>query len=331
VIFLHEAFGNLGPERDSRSITPDSIFGIASISKVLTATAVMLLVEEGRVGLNRPVQEYIPEFDGEGKGAITVRHLLTHTSGMRDKEVNGLEAEGGGEHHLTPIEPTQDPGMHEFLYYCYKASLWQPPETEFCYFNAGFDILGEIVRRVSGRSFSDFTRERIFLPLGMMDTYFSVPDGLRDRVVKYHLSKFDWDLMRSPCPAGCAFATTMDIAIFGQTFLNRGSYGDVHLLSPTTVNAMLSNQTAGIPGRLADGEIAPPWGLGWILFGDARVRKVPSLWSPQSYGHFGASGTALWVDPVYEIVGVFLSDTINEENTSLDLFIDAVTASIVEM
>ena len=333
VIFLQEAFGTLGPDPASPPVNRDTIFGIASIAKTIAATAIMLLVEEGLVGLNRKVQEYIPEFEGKGKEDVLVSHLLTHTSGMSDEEVKALEDRVGGTVDFPPLEPTEHVGMRERLHMCFHAPLAKPPGTEFAYSNAAYDVLGEIVRRVSGLSFDTFTRERIFLPLGMNDTYYSVPDELRDRIVKYHISQFDWDIIESPCAEGCAFSTAMDMAIFGQTFLNGGSYGNVRLLSPVTVNAMIHNQTQGIPGLLGSGEIAPPWGLGWILFAGARLRNIPSLWSSQAYGHTGGSGTALWIDPAYETVGVILCDFVRWKDVAWpgDLLIDAIIASIIDL
>jgi CubicO group peptidase (beta-lactamase class C family) len=327
VIFLHEAFGRLGPEPDSPPFTRDSLFGIASISKSLTATAVMLLVEDGRIGLNRPVQEYIPEFAGEGKEAIWVRHLLTHTSGLRDEDL-ALEEATGDKVELPPLEPTQHPLMHKRLQLAYRMPVWRLPDTQFHYSSVGYDLLGEIVRRVSGKSFSDFARERIFLPLGMKDTFFSVPGALRGRILKYHISPFGWDNVECPMPSSTAFSTALDLARFGQTFLNRGCYGDVRLLSPATVAAMTCNQIPGIPRELPDGEIAPAPGFGWFLFREAKLRGLASLWSPQSYSHTGGSGAVLWVDPVYDLVGVFLFTKIQENVWPQDLFINAVTAAI---
>jgi CubicO group peptidase (beta-lactamase class C family) len=292
----------------------------------------MLLVEDGLVGLNRKVQEYIPEFEGEGKEEVLVSHIVTHTSGMSDKEIEALEDKIWGKIDFPPLEPTEHPVQREFLNICYNAPLVRPPGMEFEYSSSAYDVLGEIVRRVSGLSFNNFTQERIFLPLGMQDTYFSVPDEQRDRIAKQYISQIDWDVIESPCAGGCAFSTAMDMAIFGQTFLNKGRYGEINFLSPATVNAMISNQTRGISGLLTGGEIAPPWGLGWALPSGHRLRNVPALWSPQSYGHTGGSANALWIDPIYEIVGVVLSDFIREDVVwPGDILIDMIIASFNEM
>ena len=86
-VFLNEAFGRMGPEKNAAALPPDAIFPLASLTKPITATAVMILVEEGVLGLNRPVQKYIPEFEGKGKELITIRHLMTHTSGLRAEDL----------------------------------------------------------------------------------------------------------------------------------------------------------------------------------------------------------------------------------------------------
>ncbi|GAJ02784.1 unnamed protein product, partial [marine sediment metagenome] len=108
-IFLQESFGTLGPDPNSPLVKPDTIFGIGSITKVFTATAIMLLVEDGLVGLNRKVQEYIPEFKGEGKEEVLVSHIVTHTSGMSDKEIRALEDKIWGKVDFPSLEPTEHP------------------------------------------------------------------------------------------------------------------------------------------------------------------------------------------------------------------------------
>ena len=325
VIFLHAAFGRMGSEPDSPPVSQDSIFGFASVSKSFTATAIMLLVEEGFVGHNRPVKEYIPEFNGDGKDKVLVSHLLTHTSGLCDSDVEAIEDVVGGKVDLSPLEPTEDPGEHEILYFIYRTPLWQPPNTVFNYSNLGYCLLGEIVRRVSGQSFDSFTRERIFIPLGMEDTYFSLPDRLRERVIHHpKLDELDWDPIKQPGPPCCAYGTAMDLARFGQTFLNGGCYGDVHLLSPTTVNAMTCNQIPEIQlGLFPDGAPARQFGFGFFLLNNGvQGLKVPQLASQKAYGFAGASGAFFWVDPVFELVGVFLF-TLLDDDCPYDLFIDA--------
>jgi CubicO group peptidase (beta-lactamase class C family) len=352
VIVLHEAFGRLTPEEDSPPLALDSVFPLASISKPITATAAMILVEEGLLGLNRPVSWYIPEFTGEGKEGVMVHHLLTHTSGLNDDELDAHADRRRGSTEIPPAEGTQHPLVHEWLYLRYDAPLWKPPGTEWSYSPWGYELLGEIVRRVSGRSFADFVRERIFQPLRMQDTTAIVPDAVKHRVVrrKYtgdwwdqHLA--DFEIEQTPWANWGIYSTALDMAIFGQMFLNRGRYGDARILSPASVAEMTRNQIPGIGGSW-EGVPFPEasWGLGWPVKGNRKW--AGSLWSPRTVEHSGSGGVHLWVDPVYEIVGVYYS-VASEGGLPpgirlpegleglylewrLDLFVNAVTAAVVD-
>jgi CubicO group peptidase (beta-lactamase class C family) len=352
VIVLHKAFGRLTPEEDSPPLALDAIFPLASISKPIAATAAMILVEDGLLGLNRPVSWYIPEFTGEGKEEVMVHHLLTHTSGLYNEEVDAHADRRRGSAKIPPAEGTQHPLVQEWLCLRYDAPLWKPPGTKWSYSVWGYELLGEIVRRVSGRSFADFVRERIFQPLGMQDSHYIVPDSVAQRVVrhKYDASSWgqhlaDFEIEQTPWANWGAYSTALDMAIFGQMFLNGGRYGDVRILSPASVAEMTRDQIPGIDG-LWGGVPFPEasWGLGWSVKGNGKW--AGSLWSPRTFEHGGDGGVHLWVDPVYEIVGVYFSVTseggippgvrVPEGPESvffgwrLDLFINAVTAAVVD-
>ena len=141
VIALHEAFGKLRPDNDSPLLRPDSVFPMASVSKVITATAAMILAEDGLLSLNRPVQWYIPEFVGDGKQAVMVHHLLTHTSGLKQKDVNVQSATNKGSVEIPPSEDTQHPAINEELFLGYDAPLssvknsdaWRSPASALCW------------------------------------------------------------------------------------------------------------------------------------------------------------------------------------------------------
>lgn len=152
-LLVHQANGKFGPEADAADLTVDAIFPLCSITKLFTATAIMMLVEQGKVGLNRPVSDYIPEFTGENKTKVCVHHLLTHTS--------GIEVDGG-----------------------YDAPLSHEPGTVMSYCGYGYELLGEIIRRVSGQAYDVFVKESIFKPLGMENTYYRVPMEVRNKVVR---------------------------------------------------------------------------------------------------------------------------------------------------
>lgn len=311
VVVFDVALGRVRPEPDAPPTRSDTIFRIASISKPITATAAMILVEEGRLGLNLPVSFYVPELSGEGKDAITILHLLTHTSGMRDEDVDRYAEAAAGARPTPPAEPTQHPEIAEYLSLRCAAPLWKPPGQEMSYCNYGFCLLGEVVRRVSGQSFGDFASRRIFEPLGMRDTSFGLPDTRAERTAWPTDPQFvDYSrlLRRVPFPHAAGFSTTTDLAAFGQMFLDRGSHNGVRILSPTTVAAMTRNQIPGIGARSGDETFAEAcWGLGWgVLEGRKGAAWGLGLASPTAYYHQGGS-TFLWVDPAYEIVGAHLA------------------------
>jgi CubicO group peptidase (beta-lactamase class C family) len=344
VVVLHEAFGRLTPDDNAPPVKHDTLYPLSSLTKPITATAAMLLVEDGLLGLQRPVSDYLPEFSGEGKQAVMVHHLLTHTSGLRDEDVNAHAAKKRGVVAIPPPEATQHPWINEYLFLRYDVPLWKPPGVEMFYGNYNYDLLGEIVRRVSGQALADFARTRIFEPLGMQDTFYSVPDSVRARIVKRPLDAPSAVILNSggpgletrelqelPLAGSGVYSTAMDMAIFGQMFLNRGSYGEVSILSPAAVAEMTRNQIPGIGAQYL-GEFFPEasWGFGWGIHGNKRALRDGSLHSPQAFDLTGAGGVYLWVDPVYEIVGVYFRVALEQSKPCRDLFMNAVTAAVVD-
>lgn len=366
IVVLHEAFGHLTPSPDGPPLQRDSIFPVASLTKPITATAIMLLVEDGLLGLNRPVSEYIPEFTGEGKGAVLIHHLLTHTSGLQQDQVWHYIDERSHAGVQIPPPPgmrpqSQHPKLNEYLFLGYDVPLSRPTGVEMLYCDYGYDLLGEIVRRVSGKSLADFAEERIFAPLGMHDSWYSVPNSVAQRVVRRAPGAIFADaqsprLMNLPLyirslfaglnspefeelPIACAgvYSTVMDMAVFGQMFLNHGRYGDTEVLSPPTVAAMTRNQIPGISATYHD-EFFPEAseGFGWDVRGEKKPKHGGTLCSPDTFLHDGVGGIRMWVDPLYEIVGVYFSVMPapiadgKRPDWPADLFQNAVTAAISE-
>jgi len=355
VIVIHEAFGRLTPQEDSPPLERDTLFPLSSLTKPITATAIMILVEDGLLGLNRPVSWYIPEFVGEGKDAVMVHHLLTHTSGIGDEEVFTRAEERRAVTKLPPPDETQHPYVHEWLYHVYDVPLSKPPGTVMVYSTWGYELLGEIVRRVSGQSLAGFCQERIFQSLGMKDTFFIVPEAMKGRVVRHMPDREDarqglilGKIEETPWACGGVYSTALNMAIFGQMYLNRGRYGDVRVLSPASVAEMTRDQIPGLGAWWGD-EFFPEalWGLGWNIRGNAKFGG--SLWSPQTFSHYGTGAVRLWVDPVYEIVGAYFSvaskggippgirvpeGLIDEGEgwwTRMDLLINMATAAVVDI
>jgi CubicO group peptidase (beta-lactamase class C family) len=342
VIFLHEALGVLGTEDPSCPIELNTIFPLASISKLFTGTAAMILVEEGLLGLNRPVADYLPEFAGEEKAGVMVRHLMTHTSGIRDEQVyEQIRNEGIEWEDPFPLNWLTE-NIDQYIALICDTSLHNPPNQEMYYADANFDLLGEIVGRIAGTGITEFAEKRIFSPLGMRDTTVMVPDDLRERVVKRPQSAPYYDkalhAMNIPLGSGGAFSTAMDMAIFSQMFLNGGVYGEARILSPTSVHAMTRNQIPGIGAHFLD-EYFPEanWGLGWSVHQNGKSWAYGEIQQSQrSFCHGGAGGVFLWVDPVYEVVAVFFSVVLGlgeygHPKACTDLFINAVLSSIIEL
>jgi CubicO group peptidase (beta-lactamase class C family) len=347
VVFLHEAFGRLTPEADSPVLRPDSIFPVASLSKPVTATAVLCLIEDGLVSLDRPVQDYLPEFTGAAKHAVTVRHLLTHTSGLRDDLVEAHVRQKLGSGVIAPDGRTEPASLALFppyvMYWHFEsgldAPLSGPPGAELAYSSYGYAMLGELVRRVSGRGFADLCLERIFAPLGMRDSYFEVPEETWAHVVRRperfppaHLNVRE--RIPAAMPQGGLSSTAWDLAIFGQTFLNGGAYGAARVLSPTSVAQMTHDQVPVVRAYAPGVSYSQPtnWptsGLGWWV----RVPESVSVFhasqlSADAFAHAGSGGSLLCIDPTRELVVVWLSVWAGSDLTKPNLFVDALVESI---
>jgi CubicO group peptidase (beta-lactamase class C family) len=346
-IVLHGAWGRQGPGEDAPPLGMDAIFPLASITKPFTATAIMCLLEDGLLGLNRPVQEYVPEFVGEGKEAVMVHHLLTHTSGLRNDAMNAHAAEKIRAGRIAAPEPVTGFGPEEFLHaQCFddlhNAPLSKAPGEEMSYCNYGYRLLAEIVTRVSGQPTECFVQKRILDPLGMVSTsYAGLPPERRDRLVgspptaPYRILSQP-DAIGFGHGMGSAYSTALDLTAFGQMFLNRGVYGGARVLGPVTVAEMTRNQIPGVSSLWA-GEFFPEasWGYGWDVLGNKKSARDTSLLSGAAFGHGGSGMTKLWADPVYDVVIVYLSIatrmvTPRKSDWSADLFINAAMASIVD-
>ena len=296
VVALHEAFGRLGPEPGDPPLTRDALFPLASLAKPVTATALMILVEEGRIGLTRRVCDYIPEFDGEGKDAVYVHHLLTHTSGLQspfDPQVALSELaspHGTAKHEIRHCTRVAD----AFVQLACERPLGSAPGEQMFYDSLNYDLVGEIVRRASGRSLQDFVHNRIFDPLGMADSYVTVPDEVADRVVRATSESpmavvWEFPMLHVATGAGAGFhSTALDMAVFGQAFLDlERRAGGARILGRAAMEGMITNQIPGVPGVLIDERHdEASWGYGW---GIACHEKWAVLPDP-SAGHVPTRG-----------------------------------------
>jgi len=311
-----------------KEMATDSLFWIASMSKPITAAALMMLVDEGKVKVDDPVEKYLPEFKGQmvmaekddahvllrkPKHPILVRNVLSHTSGLAPH---------------SPIEvPTLDLFPLETRVRSYAALPLQfEPDTNYLYSNEGINTAGRIIEVVSGKKYEDFLDERLFKPLGMKDTTFWPDAAQVPRIAKsYKGNKDKSDIEetpvsqlryplddrqnRYPMPAGGLFSTAADIARFGQMLLNGGEFGGKRYLSEAAVKQMTSKQTPDA--------VKNSYGFGYAVNGG-------------TFGHGGAYSTNIQVDPKVGLVLVFMVQNAGWRNDEGKKILPAFTQAAID-
>jgi CubicO group peptidase (beta-lactamase class C family) len=290
---VKRGYGTLGWGANSDPVSQNTIYDLASLTKVVgTTTAIMVLYDEGKLDLDAPVRHYLPAFAGGSKDRVTLRHLLTHRSGLPAGRELWRSAR-------TPAEARRQ--VLETPLYC-------RPGDCFEYSDLGADILGFVAEAVSGRRLDAFLAERVFAPLGMDDTYFRVPTALRSRVAPTEVSPPRGYPLRGEVHDENAYAlggivghaglfsTAADLSVFAQMMLNGGEYGGVRVLADSTVRRFT---------RRAAGTRA----LGW----DTCDGKggCGSLMNGTAYGHTGFTGTSLWIDPERNMFVVLLTNRVH--------------------
>jgi CubicO group peptidase (beta-lactamase class C family) len=323
-IFYRGAFG-MADIALGRPMTADALFRIASMTKAITSTAAMQLVEAGRFGLDDPVEKYLPafarlsvfdSFDGAtgeyrlrpATKAITVRHLMTHTSGF-------------GYPFTSPILRDFKPRAGE--QYPVEPLLFEPGTR--WHYGTSTDWLGRLVEQISGQTLEDYFRQRIFDPLKMPDTFYNVPPDKQARLAALHRRLADGAIAKEPNQPSAAVAqpigggglasTADDYAGFLRMLLNGGALDGARILSPETVALMGQNQIGALavpalktamPERSADftfvADGRDKWGLGFLI----TVDHVPGKRSAGSLSWGGINNTYFWLDPTRGIAGVIL-------------------------
>jgi len=318
---------------ESTPVEPNTIFLTASVTKPITSTAAMLLVERGSVGLDDPVSSIIPEFgDGGIRDRILVRHLLTHTSGLPDQLPENRELR------------SQHASLDEFILRTYKTPILFEPGTNISYQSAGMTMLMDIVQHATGMKLAEFARKEIFEPLGMKDTSYGVNWNKAERVSQVNVphdsfqygeaDAADWNWNSSywwnlGSPWGGVQSTTGDLIKFLNMFLNNGTLGDCQLLSHSTVRAMTSNQVQSLITIPAEIKHNDPWGLGWQLKSPLNSR-FGDICSSDTFGHGGATGCLVWADPLTSLACVILTNQPLEQiEALLSKFSNAVVGSMV--
>jgi uncharacterized protein YbbC (DUF1343 family)/CubicO group peptidase (beta-lactamase class C family) len=296
-IVWKKAYGHRQTKPTPLPMTTETVFDMASLTKPMaTATSVMILVERGQVRLADPVAKYVPEFGQNGKEEITVFELLTHQGG------------------LIPDNPLADfddgPKLAWERIFAVKPIV--EPGTRFIYTDVGFLVLGELVRRVSGKNVHEFSHQHIFKPLGMRETGYLPSPDLRRRAAPTERRNGHWMQGEVHDPrafrlggiAGHAglFSTVDDVAVYAQMMLNQGRFGAVRILSRAGVQRMTRRNAVSSGFR----------GLGWDLQTGYSTNRS-ELASARAFGHGGFTGTALWIDPGYDLIVIFLSNRVHPD------------------
>ncbi|GAA4557647.1 serine hydrolase [Planotetraspora kaengkrachanensis] len=308
VIATHEAMGKAVRYADSTPtelppdqqipMRKDTIFDLASVSKLFTSIVAVQQIERGRIGLDTPVTAYIPEFAAKGKDGITVRDLLTHTSGLP-----------------AWIPLYNQPTIEERYAAVWNVAPSNPPGKVYLYSDLNLITLGVIVERVTGKPLDAVVAESLTRPLGMRDTGYNPDPALRPRIAatEYQTTtepdrgmiwgqvhdENAWSLGGVAGHAG-VFSTAYDMAILAQTLLNGGHHGRARILSEDSVRLLLTNFNTAFPGNAH--------GLGFEL---DQMWYMDGLSSPVTGGHTGYTGTSLVIDPLSRSFVILLTNRVH--------------------
>lgn len=282
---------------DAIPMSEDTIFDLASISKLFTTTAAMKLYEEGKFELNDPVAKYIPEFAANGKESVTIEQLMTHTSGFKPWIP------------LYTVEGTRE----DRLQYVFQYPLQDEPGSEYTYSDLNMITLGALIERLSGMRLDEFVKKEITEPLAMDDTMYNPPAYLKDRIAATEYQPWTnrglvwgevhdesaWSLDGVAGHAG-VFSTASDLAKFAHMFLMEGKYGGTRILEPETIQLLTENRIPQFPGD--------DHGLGWEL---QQGWFMDALSESTTLGHTGYTGTSIVVSPSNQTIAILLTNRVH--------------------
>jgi len=300
-IVYRKAFGNRSLQPTQLPMTVDTVFDLASLTKpIATATSIMMLIDQKKVAPDAAVSAYWPEFAQNGKDQITIRHLLTHTSGLiADNPISDYQdTPESCLNRIAALKPTAEPGQ------------------EFIYSDVGFIVLGKVIRNVTGLEVNEFSETFIFQPLGMAETGYLPREELRARAALTEQREGRWMQGEVHDPRAWAlggvaghaglFSTADDLSRYAVMMLNRGSLEKTTILSPPVWSFMTT--PVDVPrGRR---------GLGW----DSRTGYSSNrgdLMSDNAFGHGGFTGTGIWIDPDQNLFVIFLSNRVHPDGKGL--------------
>jgi uncharacterized protein YbbC (DUF1343 family)/CubicO group peptidase (beta-lactamase class C family) len=301
-IVFRKAYGQRRLKPDGAPMNVEVVFDLASLTKpIATATALWMLIEQGKVRLDDPVAKYLTEFVGDKRKKITLRHLLLHTSGLiPDNPLSDYkQGREAARKSVFALEPRTEPG------------------DRFAYSDMGFILLGEIVERVSGEPLDVFTRKHIFDPLGMNETTFRPQGKLKERAAPTTFR--DGQLVlgtvhdpRSFVLGGVAghaglFSTADDLAVYAQMLLSGGEYNGKRVLKAETVRAMTEPHAVGTRGGNGLRSLA------WDVDTAYSKNRGDGFKPGDGFGHTGFTGTSIWVEPKHDMAVIFLSNRVHPD------------------
>lgn len=290
-----------------------TLFGLASVTKPMTAATVMTLVEAGLLALDTPAASYIPEFaTGTSAGdslrsfreRVTIRQLLAHISGLPEDLPRGT------------FGSREAPTLHQITDAMLRQPLWREPGTKLIYSNTGYGILGRVAEAVTGRDFWALAWENVFEPLELHETIARPGPELDTRIARVrdvygkgrptesYNSQYWRDLA---IPWGGLYGSPHDAVRFAATFL---LHGDGFIL-PELAGEMITDQVHGLAGEVQAARVNWPvasWGLGWEIKGSKIKHWTGNLTSPRTFCHFGAAGTLLWADPALDLAAAIFAN-----------------------
>ncbi|AXI10055.1 serine hydrolase [Oceanobacillus zhaokaii] len=304
-IVQHESYGHAllyeddtGKEVDQPiTMKKDTIFDLASISKIFTTTAAMILYEDGLFELDDPVANYIPEFAENGKENVTIRQLMTHTSGFTA---------------WIPLYTIGD-NREERLQYVFQYPLANTPGSTYTYSDLNMITLGAIIERLSGQRLDEYVYKKITKPLKMTDTMYNPPASLKHRIAATEYQPWTnrgivwgevhdesaWSLDGVAGHAG-VFSTANDLGKLAHMFINDGKYGGKRILKPETIKLLVENQIPEFPGN--------DHGLGWEL---AQGWYMDALSEASTLGHTGYTGTSLVINLNNDTIAILLTNRVH--------------------
>jgi len=294
------------------TLREDAIFLIASITKPIVVLGVLKLLEAGELLLSDRVKRFIPEFGCCGKHGMTMKHLMTHTSGLPDMLPNNRELRSAN----APLS--------EFVKQICELKPDEPPGRIVQYQSTGIAVLSEVIQRITGQSCAEYLNQVLFTPLGMTDTALGVPetwnrDGQSkvDRIVELRIPEeldiephWDWNSTYwrgFGAPWGGLLTTPADLGKLVSMLHQEGTFEGQQVFSYRTIQEATRDQLMNIPGLSVAAREGKGWGLGWQIVAGANSDYFGDLLSPVAYGHGGATGTLLWVDPELDASAIILT------------------------